>query len=183
MALIDLDALPLYPISTPASHDLAGFLKPTPRLQCNHPLIKEKAREIIGTAKDAVNAIKLLSSWVSETVEDELEESFTALDVLKSRRGECQAHTYLYTALARAAKIPTRVVNGLVYIEGMGFMYHTWAESYAGRWIPVDPTMNQVPADVSHIKLIYGDEPEKLNLMLIVLGKLKAKVLDYETIK
>jgi len=73
--------------------------------------------------------VERLSEWVAKEIKDEAVNSFSALEVLHSRKGECQAHTMLYTALARACGIPTRIVGGLVYMEGLGFLYHSWAEA------------------------------------------------------
>ena len=108
---------------------------------------------------------------------------FSALDVLVTRKAECQGNTYLYAAFARSLGIPTRVVNGLVYSEtfGDGFLYHTWAESHLdGRWIPVDPTFGQVNADATHIKLLEGESLVELAPMVSLMGRLKAKVVEVE---
>jgi transglutaminase-like putative cysteine protease len=69
-----------------------------------------------------------------------------AAEVLRRMSGDCNEHTALYVALARAAGIPSRVALGLVYEDGF-FCYHAWPEIYAGRWIAVDPTLGQFPAD------------------------------------
>ena len=68
-------------------------------------------------------------------MEKALVDTVTAVDALRERRGECQSHTYLFTALARVAGIPTKVVNGLVYSEDYGgFLYHAWPEVFVGQW-------------------------------------------------
>ena len=39
-------------------------------------------------------------------------------------------------------------MSGLVYLDGKGFLYHSWSESLLdGRWVAIDPTYGQVPAD------------------------------------
>jgi transglutaminase-like putative cysteine protease len=139
-----------------------------------------QAKIILQDEKQSLTAVKKLVSWVSQEVKDNLVDSFSALEVLRIKEGECQAHTYLYTALSRAAGIPTRVVSGLVYLEGMGFLYHSWAESFIGYWIAVDPTFGQAPADASHIKLIEGERLEDLSPLINVIGHLKVKVIDYQ---
>ena len=85
----------------------------------------------------------------------------SALEVLRTRVGDCNEHTALYVALARAAGVPARIAVGLVYLRG-AFYYHAWAEVYVetapgrGRWLAVDPTLNQFPADLTHIRLARG---------------------------
>jgi transglutaminase-like putative cysteine protease len=74
--------------------------------------------------------------------------------------GDCNEHTALYVALARAAGLPARIAVGLVQMRG-AFYYHAWAEVYleesgGGLWLPVDPTLNEFPADATHIRLSRG---------------------------
>jgi transglutaminase-like putative cysteine protease len=89
--------------------------------------------------------------------------------------------------MARAAGIPSRVAIGLVNLRG-AFYYHAWPEVFVsdakatgdtrtGVWIPVDPTLNQFPADVSHIRLARGGF-ERQAAILPLLGRAKIKVLE-----
>jgi hypothetical protein len=85
----------------------------------------------------------------------------------------------LYAAFARAAKIPTRVVNGVVYSKNhQGFLYHTWAESLVdGRWMAIDPTLRQIPADATHIKLIEGERMGDLLPLVDLIGHIKIEII------
>lgn len=165
----------------PMAHgpEMKPFLLPSFRIQSHHPDIVRQAREIVGDASNVLTAVQRIAMWVGQEVEDDLVESFSALDVLKTRKGECQAHTFLYTALARAIGIPTRVVSGLVYMEDVGFLFHAWAESFVGRWISVDPTLKQVPSDATHIKLVIGEDHDNFHLIVNVLGRLQASVREF----
>ncbi len=63
----------------------------------------------------------------------------SAIEVLHSRRGDCDELTYLYVSLCRAAGIPARFVGGyLVEKEPKKYAAHVWAEFYDGEWVPVD---------------------------------------------
>jgi len=165
------------PMST--GTEMESFLLPSFQIQSRHPDIVHQAKDIVEDASNALTAVQRIALWVGEKVEDDLVESFSALDVLKTRKGECQAHTFLYTALARACGIPTRVVSGLVYMENVGFLFHAWAESFVGRWISVDPTLKQVPADATHVKLVIGEKREDLHLIVSVIGQMRANVKEY----
>ena len=165
------------PVEAP---DLNEFLKPTLHIQSNNQEIISKSKEIIGDEKNSLPAVKKLTQWVSEEIKDKLVDSFSSLNVLHSMEGECQSHTYLYTAFARAAGIPTKVVNGIVYLEPKGFLYHTWAESYVGYWIAVDPTFGQIPVDATHIKLVEGDSFDELSPLINIIGKIRAEVIEYK---
>ncbi len=53
----------------------------------------------------------------------------SAREVLRTKVGDCNEHTALYVAMARALGIPARIAVGLVYIHG-AFYYHAWPEVY-----------------------------------------------------
>jgi hypothetical protein len=46
-------------------------------------------------------------------------------------------------------------------------------------WRAVDPTLNQFPADATHLRFLIGGLDRQLDLMKVV-GKLKIEVLDYK---
>jgi hypothetical protein len=74
------------------------------------------------------------------------------------------------------------VVNGIVYVEDFqGFLYHTWNESHLdGKWLAVDPTFDQIPADATHVKFLDGSEMADLLPLVTVIGKLKVQILSLE---
>ena len=78
-----------------------------------------------------------------------------SLDIFKSRLGDDRERTVMFASFARAAGLPTRLIGGLVYRDGY-FYFHTWPEVWFEKWIPVDPTLAQFPADVTHIPLKEG---------------------------
>ena len=53
----------------------------------------------------------------------------SAREVLRTRVGDCNEHTVLYVAMARALGLPARIAVGLVYLRG-AFYYHAWPEVY-----------------------------------------------------
>jgi transglutaminase-like putative cysteine protease len=87
--------------------------------------------------------------------------------------------------MARALGIPARVAVGLVSVGG-AFYYHAWPEVYlaenhnSGMWLPVDPTLNEFPADATHLRLARGGL-EKQAAILPLIGRLKIEILDLET--
>jgi transglutaminase-like putative cysteine protease len=110
----------------------------------------------------------------------------SALEVLKTRVGDCNEHTALYVAMARSLGIPARIAVGLVYMSGsMGgaFYYHAWAEVWIaegddrGLWLPVDPTLNQFPADATHVRLVRGGL-DRQAAILSLFGQAELSILD-----
>jgi len=165
-----------------ASHKgyLQIYLNPSYHIESDHPEIERIAEEVVAGSKTTIEKVDRLVKWVSHEVKDEATESHSALEILHHRKGECQAHTLLYTALARAQGFPTRLVGGLVYMEGMGFLYHSWAESYLDGWIAIDPTFNQIGVDATHIKLVEGDSWISILKLGKIMGRVKAKVMDFQ---
>jgi hypothetical protein len=168
--------IPEVPLS---EKDRYFYLATSHHIESDHPEIRKVAEETIKGAATPREKVERLTRWVSDEVKDEAVDSFSALEVLHNRKGECQAHTMLYAAMARAAGIPTRLAGGIVYMEGMGFLYHAWAESYLDGWTAVDPTLNQVGVDATHIKLVEGQDWTSLLLLGKVIGQIKVRIVDY----
>lgn len=171
--------LPVKNVSRPiTAKEFQEYLKETPEIQVKHALIRTLAKDMVGDEPDAWKAAKRISTWVFDNLEKELVDSLTALDALHDRRGECQSHTNLFTALTRAAGIPTRVVNGLVYsIQFKGFLYHAWPEVWVGEWRALDPTLGQHHVDATHIKLSEGNNAGALKLMEFI-GQVEIELIE-----
>ena len=171
------------PAITPPPESLrARYLAPSVAVQSNDPSIRRLADSIVGGSPSTDDRISRILRWLEHNIEKAPIDVFSALDVLQQRKAECQGHAYLYTALARAAGIPTRMVNGMVYSEEFrGFLYHSWAESLDGtNWRVVDPTFGQATADATHIKLVEGENLSDLVPLLDWVGKVKIRVLEVE---
>lgn len=142
--------------------------------------IRTLAREIGGERTDPSQQIDALMTWMRANVRKEAADAVSALDVLRTRSAECQGHAFLFAALARALGIPTRVVNGVVYSsQHGGFLYHAWNESWIGDgWVSVDTTLDQRPADATHIKLVYGENAADLVALAGWVGKMQIRVRD-----
>ncbi|HNR93775.1 MAG TPA: transglutaminase-like domain-containing protein, partial [Kiritimatiellia bacterium] len=98
------------------------------------------------------------------------------IEVLRVGAGDCNEHTYLFVALARAAGIPARIHLGVVYLDG-AFYYHAWPSVFVGRWVDMDPTFGQHEADASHIFLGEGESAAQVRLLQVV-GQVKADILE-----
>jgi len=158
-----------------AQGDPARYLKPTLAAPSNLGEIRNLAAKISGAGTEAEKIERILS-WMSDNIAKEAIDSFTAIDVLRERRAECQGHAYLFAALARASGIPARVVNGIVYsAEHGGFLYHTWNEAWIAKegWQPVDATFGQLHADATHLKLIEGEQPGDLVPLVGLVGRIR----------
>ncbi len=161
-----------------AGKDMAEHLSSNAFVQSSDKRIREQAKRIIGGERDAVRAARMLVEWAYNSIRKQPVVSIpSALEVLSQRTGDCNEHTVLYTAFARSIGIPTRIAAGIVYMND-GFYYHAWPEVWLGRWMPVDPTFNQFPADATHIRFVTGGLDRQSDILGLV-GKLKVDVLDY----
>lgn len=145
----------------------------------SHPRVRETAQIAVGPETDTWRRAVRIHDWVFRNITKTPVISIpSALDVLQTREGDCNEHAVLFTALARAAGIPTRIAVGIVWSdESMAFGYHAWAEVYVGEWIPMDPTFGQPIADATHIKLLNGGIDQWPRL-LPYIGAMQIEVIE-----
>jgi hypothetical protein len=153
----------------------------TPFIQSDNPAIRSLAHRIMGIPTDAKAGVRLMTEWVFKHIEKTpLVSNPDAVEILKQRKGDCNEHAVLLAALLRAIGIPARICTGLVYVRD-DFYFHAWNEAYVGNWISLDATLNQVPTDATHLKLIEGDLESQIRLMHVI-GRLKLEVLESRSI-
>jgi transglutaminase-like putative cysteine protease len=176
---------PSLPLDSPQGDEdeasLAPYLEPHPFVQSDNVRIQEAAQSIVGEAETPWDRALAIHNWMYEHIEKKVILSVpSALDVLDSKEGDCNEHTVLFTALARAQGIPARIALGIVWSdEFKAFYYHAWPEVYAGQWMRLDPTLGQPLADATHIKLLTGTI-EQWPRLLPFIGRLEVEVLEVE---
>lgn len=158
--------------------NLDRYLVSTETIQSDHPLILDAASRVVAKAGPIAQRTRALNFWVYEHLAKQPVVSISsAVEILEGGIGDCSEHTTLFTAMSRAAGIPTKVNVGMVYVQGR-FLYHAWPSVYVnGRWEQIDPTLGQYPADATHIALLEGDFAN-LTELVTVLGRVQVKVLD-----
>ena len=155
---------------------LISYLQPTPFLQADHPNIRALTAKILNGESDSYRAAVKIKDWVYREVAKQPTVSIpNALEVLQTKKGDCNEHTVLFNALARAAGIPAKTVVGIVYLRG-AFYYHAWSEIWLGEWVSLDSVLNQFPADVTHVKFLEGEIDRQLDILQLI-GNLKIEVL------
>ena len=154
-------------------------LSPEPLVQSGAPAIVALARRIRGDTRDPLVAARRISEWVHDSLRKSISVTIpSAIQVLDSRAGDCNEHTQLFIALSRAAGIPARAAAGLALV-GTKFYYHAWPEVFVGKWVAVDPTFGQFPADASHLRFVYGGLDRQAELLRL-MGTLRIDVLTAE---
>jgi transglutaminase-like putative cysteine protease len=108
----------------------------------------------------------------------------SALEVLRRRTGDCSEYAVLAAALCRAVRVPSRVVSGLVHVNGR-FAYHMWIEVWAVHgWYALDPTIGAGSVGATHIKLaassLAGGAVGDLSLAIMrAMNKIGLNVVEY----
>jgi hypothetical protein len=143
------------------SEDLREYLKSTLAVESDDKRIRATAKKIVGKEKNAYAAAKKIVAWVGRNMESDYGASADrATDVLRQMKGDCTEHSLLAETLLRAAGIPARRVDGLIYVmndDGVPALYwHEWVEAYVGEWTQMDPTFRETVADATHLAL--GEE-------------------------
>ena len=164
--------------------DLREALEPEPLIQSDDERIIRRAREITARrsqwSQDPKEVARQLTTAVYNMLDKEITFSVpNAVQVLETLQGDCNEHTVLYVALARALGLPARTAVGLVYVNG-AFFYHAWPEVWLDEWVAVDPTFGQYPADASHIRFVIGGLAQQVEIVRLI-GSLDIEVLDLAT--
>ncbi len=138
---------------TVPAKDLQVYLRPDRFIQCNDPVLKAVA-DSLRTATNAEGwpLARAVARWVNGyIVRKGMESGYaSALDVYRSRSGDCTEHSLLTVAVLRAAGIPARPVVGLAYGDSeKAFVGHMWAEAYVDYW----RTLDALDLDLDPIRL------------------------------
>ena len=181
-----------------ADPDAARYLAPEPLIESDAPEILAEARQAIRDAVSDRDRAERLTRHVNGLLDKKPTVSLpSAREVLRTKVGDCNEHTALYVAMARSIGLPARIAVGLVFMRG-AFYYHAWPEVYireggggqraggsargaggTGLWLPVDPTLNQFPADATHLRLARGGLDTQA-VIVPLIGRLKMTVVDLE---
>lgn len=155
----------------------AGELAATPLAQSDDPRIVAMAHEIAAGSTAPGEVARRLNDWVYGSLRKEITPSIpSAVQVLETREGDCNEHTVLYVALARALGLPARTAVGVVHLNGR-FFYHAWPEVWLDEWVAVDPTFGQFPADPSHVRFLVGGLARQVELIRLI-GRLELDILE-----
>ncbi len=163
--------------SEASMQNLKAFLAPSPFVQSDHPAIQKLTSDLVAHTDPPLEKARKLVVWMQTHIQKRPVISLPdALSTLENRVGDCNEHAVLFAALARAAGIPTKIEAGVVLLRKR-FFYHAWNSVYVGRWVTVDALFDQIPADVTHIRLTSGMQKDQLDILGLI-GHLKIQILN-----
>ena len=155
---------------------LRDALRPTAWLQSDNPRLHAIADPIARMPVSDTRKMELLVH-AAQQVLSEVNESghYSALEAIRRHSANCSETAVVLATLGRAAGIPTRVANGLMYTAepyfgvSNAFIPHSWTLAYVdGKWKSFDAAMDVF--DSTHIALTVGDGDERSVLAAAQLG-------------
>jgi transglutaminase-like putative cysteine protease len=147
-----VDAKKAAPLTDAQRKELAPFLAANEHVIIDQR-IRDLAGQIVGDEKDPVLGARKIYDWVLANIDYWVKDPktkkaspFGSTDYcLRTKTGNCTDFHSLWTSLARAAGIPTRMVYGSFFkkeLDGQDVdqSYHCWPEFYASGigWVPHD---------------------------------------------
>jgi Flp pilus assembly protein TadD len=131
--------------------EFAQYLKATTEFASDNEEVKNKAKEIAGTDRDAWSVARKLADWTYKNLEWKHVASADAAQTLATREADCSEFSALFVAMARSLGLPARMITGLAY-SGSSFGGHAWVEVWVGKWVELDPTWGTDFVDATHIR-------------------------------
>lgn len=120
-------------------------LRDHPMLQIDDPLVSGVAEALLSTT----SADRSLGEIVYERVMRLGERNGPGLaevpEILSSQRASRRERAYTMVALCRAARVPARLVKGIVLRESQASTLHYWVETHErGQWQSFDPAFGYI---------------------------------------
>ncbi|MBS3790676.1 MAG: transglutaminase domain-containing protein [Candidatus Thermoplasmatota archaeon] len=123
-------------------------------IEPNHPVIKEKAEDIVQGEDNVYDKSRAIYDWINENIDYEIGETERlpkhAIWVLESGTGDCDEQSFLYASLSRAVGIPAWMELGVLYDRvGQRWGAHGWirtkfvSEDGSGGWVNIDLVNDQ----------------------------------------
>lgn len=116
--------------------ELKIYLSDSPKLDPKSPKVTATLKEILGGLDESATdweKVEAIFNWVKDNVSRHMASAESTTDVLKSKKGNSEDIVATFVALARAAKVPTR----LVWLsEGCSAEFYLVDDTGKGRWFP-----------------------------------------------
>lgn len=148
------------PYPKPTQNTLNENLLEQTYWEVNNPIITNEVKNL-KTASQIYNFVSNKLKYDYNRVKPNVDRLGASTALQNPDSAICMEFTDLFIALARAARIPAREVNGFAYTENpeiqplslVNDVLHAWPEYYdfdKGVWIPVDPTWASTTGGVDY---------------------------------
>jgi len=180
-----------YPFDT---NNMEEYLQSGPFIITDSNKISSTANALTEGETDAYKIAKKMEAWVFSNItnKDFSMDFANAITVLESKTGDCTEHSVLLAALLRSAKIPSKIVVGLVYTDNPkpSFGYHMWVKAYVGKnkWVNLDAALPYkifVPTHLAMAESPLNNISDRADLLVDVMksfSSLKINVLEIDKV-
>ena len=166
------------------SEERAAALKSTPRYPLDNEAVRKLAAEAVAGAGDDRSTVQNLLRFTRSYIQEAFNaKSLSVMDIIQSKKGDCAAHSLLFTTLARAAGIPARETRGWMYSgdRNQAFGGHAWSEVILdGQWVPVDSVWAEMPISPVYIQAASWNATDSKPADAVT--GLKARIISLKTI-
>ena len=160
-----------------------SYLQPNALVQSDDPEVIRIAREATTGVTGDFEKARRLQDWVSRNLQFDLGIALApASEVARNRRGTCIAYSTLLAALQRAAGLPSRVVMGYGYANGI-WGGHAWTEAFVdGQWVAFDAALYG-PGTADAARLSFGSSAGDDQMMkLVAAGGQMYGAVDFQVL-
>ncbi len=168
------------PFPKPTPESLSANLKETQFWQVQDPEIKALAQRL-KTPREIYNFVSETLKYDFSRVRPNVERMGASSALKSPETAICMEFTDTFIAIARAAGIPAREINGYAYTENpdlqplslVADVLHSWPEYYdkdKGAWIPIDPTWASTTGGVN-----FFDKLDLRHFTFVIHGKSDTK--------
>ena len=166
----------------PTDLELSNNLRETEYWQVNDPQIKALAQEL-KTPRAIYDYVSKTLKYDFARVQPNVQRMGASAALQNPSQAICMEFTDLFIAIARAAGIPAREINGYAYTENpelqplslVADLLHAWPEYYdkeMGVWIPIDPTWASTSGGIN-----YFDKLDLRHFTFVIHGE--SSVMPY----
>ena len=156
---------------------LSGALKADSLVPSDNEAVKELSAKIIGKEKNPWLKAKLIYDYMCDnlSIMTKVRNSDSdPLDLISKGSGDAYDFAVIYTALLRAAEVPSYTCSGVLVNQDLQTKSHWWCEIYIDKvgWIPADPALGAgleykqwSDSDVIDVKAYYFGNMDSHHIM------------------
>jgi transglutaminase-like putative cysteine protease len=154
------------------------FIQPELHIESANPQIQSLSKELSKGKKTACDQVRAFYDYAGDNlIYTYNQNDWGAQATLGEMGSDCTEYADLTIALSRAARIPARYFEGLLYLEKQTYdlakTEHAWLDVYlpGSGWVALDPTLGRAPVNrdtyfahytPNHIIVTTGRNPSTL---------------------
>ncbi len=147
----------LYEETTRVTPPDRQYLASTRWATTDDPIVQRLTRSAVGGTTDPGESCRRMTQYLFTNMRRSAfsTQLLPANQSARENRGDCTEYAVLLAAMMRSARIPSRVVIGLVYSErASGFASHMWTEALInGEWMPFDAALSPTEFPAAYIRV------------------------------